>query len=140
MFLDPFFIRPLSMLEESNPLKIGDTFIEMPFSVNTPMVICCMTGRLERIKVPFIGPTEGSELALSHSYQATWKEWIEYRRGMKAVKDWSKLFQKQVEWLAKYTPDVAVEILNTSMRNGWTGVFDPSKSFSSKPAPMVNHI
>jgi hypothetical protein len=49
-------MRPLSMLEESKPLKIGDTFIEMPFSVRTPMVICYMTGRLERIKEPFTVP------------------------------------------------------------------------------------
>jgi hypothetical protein len=92
------------------------------------------------IKVPFIGPPEGSELAVSHSFQATWKEWVEYRRGMKAVKNWSKLFQKQVEWLLKYTPDVAAEILNVSMRNGWTGLFDPSRVSNGKPPPMVNHI
>jgi hypothetical protein len=47
------------------------------------------------------------------------------RRGMKKPGNWVTLFRSQLDWLAPYPPEVATEILNTSIRNGWQGLFHP---------------
>jgi hypothetical protein len=55
----------------------------------------------------------------------TWAQWIDYRVAMKSCKNWEVMFTKQAETLAKYGADEAAQILNTSMQNGWQGIFEP---------------
>lgn len=68
------------------------------------------------------------EIALPKKFQRddfkkAWKEWIAVRKAKGKVKDWTLLFQKQIEWLASSDAKTAIEIINQSIRNGWTGLF-----------------
>jgi hypothetical protein len=47
---------------------------------------------------------------------------VKFRMSKGKVKDWNTLFTKQLKWLSAQ-PD-AVKILDKSMRNGWTGLFE----------------
>ena len=71
------------------------------------------------LTVPIIPP----ELAKDEIFLKTWTEWTKFRRSRGKVKDWNTLFRKQLEWLKETDPATAVEVLNKSMRNGWTGLF-----------------
>jgi len=57
-------------------------------------------------------------------FAETWAEWVSIRRAMKAPKDWHKMFVKQLEWLERFGPDIATEIINQTIRNGWQGLFE----------------
>ncbi len=61
-----------------------------------------------------------------------WASWMEVRRSMKKPKDWLALFNEQVEWISKYDETTALEILSSSIRNGWQGLFEPRNSVSQK--------
>ena len=41
----------------------------------------------------------------------------------KKPKDWDTLFRKQSDWLGQFSAEVAIEIINQSIRNGWQGLF-----------------
>lgn len=57
-----------------------------------------------------------------------WGIWMNVRRGMKKPGNWVTLFRSQLDWLAKYDPATATEILSASTRNGWTGLFEPKSN------------
>lgn len=61
-------------------------------------------------------------------FLSVWSQWMEWRRGKKSCKDFDTLFSRQLEWLAEFGPAVAVEIMKTSMRNDWQGLFAPKGS------------
>lgn len=57
------------------------------------------------------------------TFKTAWAEWIKVRKAKGKVKDWQLMFQKQLEWLASlYDAPAAIEVLNQSIRNGWTGL------------------
>lgn len=57
-------------------------------------------------------------------FRTSFTEWMNFRRGLPGkVKNWSAVFAKQLAWLAPFGPNVAREILDQSLRNGWKGVF-----------------
>jgi hypothetical protein len=64
-------------------------------------------------------------LSASADFLAKWERWQSARRAMRKPKNWAILFQEQLDWLAKYSPEVAVEILSASIMNGWQGLFPP---------------
>jgi len=69
-------------------------------------------------------------------FQAKWADWIKCRQGKAKVKDWAGLFREQLEWLAGFEEPTAREILSTSIRNGWQGLFPPKangRGISSVP-------
>lgn len=73
-------------------------------------------------------------------FKAAWGEWKKTRMGMgKKPADWKVMFQKQMDWLEQYSPDVATEILNKTMRQGWTGLFPPDQK-STPPIPEPKQI
>ena len=81
-------------------------------------------------------------------FKKSFNEWIDYRRGLRGtVKDWSLLFNKQLEWLEEFGPDVAQEILDQSIRNGWRGLFPPKTnqpqsrhtSYGKQPQESASH-
>jgi len=53
-----------------------------------------------------------------------WGDWMKQRRGGRKVKEWRALFQEQLDWLAQFDEPTATEILATSIRNGWQGLFE----------------
>ncbi len=58
-----------------------------------------------------------------------WESWMETRRAMgKAPKDWTKMFQEQLVWLSKFGSATAVEILGSSIRNNYQGLFEPKNN------------
>lgn len=60
-----------------------------------------------------------------------WADWVKFRRGQKSVSDWHALFQEQLNWLDGFDEATAIEILSTSIRNGWQGLF-PLKNTATK--------
>lgn len=59
------------------------------------------------------------------------KEWIDYRIMGDRPKDgdWEKFFTRQIKFLSDYPCESACEIIDISLRNGWTGLF-PLKGLS----------
>jgi uncharacterized protein YdaU (DUF1376 family) len=64
---------------------------------------------------------------------AKWGIWMNYRRGKAKVKNWLLLFNEQIEWLSKFDEPTAFEILSASIRNGWTGLFEPKQNGHNSP-------
>lgn len=61
-----------------------------------------------------------------------WGVWMNFRRGMKKPKNWATLFNAQIEFLSGFAEPVAFEILSSSIRNGWQGLFEP-RGLPKKP-------
>lgn len=57
------------------------------------------------------------------TFVVTWKDWVAYRKPMSKIKRWDIFFRRQLEWLVPFGPEMAVRILDQSMRQGWTGLF-----------------
>lgn len=56
-------------------------------------------------------------------FKDKWKEWDLYRKKAKWKWDFD-MAQKQVNWLEKFGSDIACEIMEQSMMNGWQGLFE----------------
>ncbi len=70
-----------------------------------------------------------------------WNDWLEVRKAKKNCKDWGKMFGKQLEWLNGFEVPVAIEMLNTSVRNDWQGLFEPKNGTpNGKLAPIDKAI
>lgn len=64
-------------------------------------------------------------------FKVTWSEWQAYRQSRgDAVKDWTRMWRKQLHFLARYPIGVAVEIIEQSIRNNWQGLFAPKAQMS----------
>lgn len=83
----------------------------------------------ERAHAPGVqrDPLEIPEPLKTPAFAREWGIWMNVRRGQKKPKNWAAMFCGQLEWLAQYPADVAVEILKTSIRNGWQGLFPPDQ-------------
>ena len=65
-------------------------------------------------------------------FKATWAVWKKARmRGRKPLTPWPEFFQEQLGWLEKYPAAEAIDIIKTSLRNGWVGLIAPDRP---KPA------
>jgi len=53
----------------------------------------------------------------------SWNEWVAFRKEIKKSLTKS-MIKKQIEFLSNYK-DSHIEIINTSIQNGWTGLFKP---------------
>lgn len=74
-------------------------------------------------------PLEVPERLKTQPFMKAWATWQTFRRGLgKKPKDWVLLFRTQLDWLEPFGPQVASEILNKSIRNGWQGLFDPNEN------------
>lgn len=71
-------------------------------------------------------------------FKPVWHQWVLCRKKKKQCKDWFALFEKQLEWLTKFTVPQVVEILNTSMRNDWQGLFEPNATNQGRSTPRVD--
>ena len=63
-----------------------------------------------------------------------WADWMEFRKSSKGrSKNWTRLFQKNLDWLAGYPEPVAISIVDYSLRNEYQGLFEPKTA-----TPTVN--
>lgn len=80
----------------------------------------------------------------SEVHPEVWSEWIEYRVRLGSCKNWDSLFRHQVKWLEEQFPSHREEILNQSMRQGWTGLFPLKdaalKSVNQKSSPAMDKM
>lgn len=58
----------------------------------------------------------------SEKFLETWSEWTEFRK-QKRNQLTEMMIKKQIKMLESYDTDTAIEILNQSIMNGWTGLF-----------------
>jgi hypothetical protein len=80
---------------------------------------------------------ESKVLPFGPIFFSAWSEWQEYRKDGKH-KMTALTEKKQLSMLSKYTESQAVEIINTSIRNGWTGLFDQQVK-AANPNPYKLH-
>jgi uncharacterized protein YdaU (DUF1376 family) len=75
------------------------------------------------------------------SFQQEFAKWVKIRMSGKRVKDWRSLFAEQLAWMDKkqYNEATAREILSASIRNGWTGLFEPKQPAQQRPE-VLNYI
>lgn len=60
----------------------------------------------------------------SEEFSLAWTEWLAYRRE-RSVKTTPRTIKSQIAMLADWGPEVAVQAIQASIRNGWQGLFDP---------------
>ncbi len=64
----------------------------------------------------------------SPEFSKAWAQWMTNRRAGNKPKCWATMFVGQLEWLERFGPVKATEILKQSMRNGWQGLFEPKET------------
>lgn len=70
--------------------------------------------------------------------RSTLEQWQEYRQHRaEPPKDWSLYWDKQLKFLSHYTPRVAIEIIDASIRNNWQGLFPPKNGSTPHDAPAA---
>jgi hypothetical protein len=74
----------------------------------------------------------------NEAFSRAWEEWVTFRKKLKGCKDWDSLFRKQLEWFASF-PDqqTAITMMDTSIRNGWKGLFEPQGNGGAAPKRNV---
>lgn len=76
----------------------------------------------------------------TENFEDLWKEWQTYRKSRAKIKDFNSLWKHQLEFLARYDVDDAMEIIRTSMRNGWIGLFEPkTNGFGTPVRQEIDH-
>lgn len=77
--------------------------------------------------------TENKEINIhGAAFCLAWDEWLQYRKEGKH-KMTPITEKKQLAMLSKYTESQAIEIINTSIRNGWQGLFEPQTKVKKNP-------
>lgn len=73
------------------------------------------------------------------AFTLVWSRWVEFRKKKKHCKDWTAMFMQQLEWLRQYPVEQAIEIINTSIRNDWQGLFEPKATNAHKGSAPPRH-
>lgn len=86
-------------------------------------------GKRKEAKEKTVQERKGKEASIATSMleasEGRFKEWMTFRRGMgKNPKDWSAMFNEQIQWLLKFPVAERSEIISQSIRNGWQGLFE----------------
>lgn len=70
----------------------------------------------------------------SPRFTTAWRRWTEIRmRGRKPQRPWGEFFAEQLNWLTSLdSAESAVEAVEKSIRNGWTGLFPPSPTYNNR--------
>ena len=65
-----------------------------------------------------------------------WDKWVLARKAMgKKPKDWTPMFQEQIDWLDSFGFARAAEMLSASIRNNWQGIFEQRDGKPQRPEP-----
>lgn len=65
-------------------------------------------------------------------FAATWADWVEFRK-QKRVSLTPKSVEMQLELLRSYDEDTAIEMIRSSITNGYTGIFPPKTGRGKLP-------
>jgi hypothetical protein len=79
------------------------------------------------------------EKLITPGFTLAWDKWVEFRKKKKHCKDWPAMFTEQLQWLEQYAPEQAIEIINTSIRNDWQGLFEPKAPNAHKGSGPPRH-
>lgn len=110
-----------------------------PNSVRTVSEQCSPRGEESRvdkkkeevqIKVP-------DKFSQNKEFLEKWHSWMEVRRAKKGCKNFPKLFQEQINWLADFSVPDAIESLSQSIRNDWQGLFEPKNKVNGNGHKMT---
>jgi uncharacterized protein YdaU (DUF1376 family) len=83
-------------------------------------------------RVPRVDPVGlGCEL-LPSPVHAAWNDWIAHRRERKHPLG-ATVLRKHCEFLTAFDPATQVEIINTSIRSNWQGLFAPKGAVNGRP-------
>jgi hypothetical protein len=78
---------------------------------------------------PLVIASVPAAFAASALFLSKWEKWQSTRKAMgKKPKDWTEMFQEQINWLEQYPTPVAIEILSASIRNNWQGLHEPKSN------------
>lgn len=75
---------------------------------------------------------ELKDLKLADKFQ----QWFDYRKEIKKSMKPSTV-KSQINFLKKYTPEISIQIIDQSIRNGWTGLFDLKTNTSQHGTPQT---
>jgi len=90
----------------------------------------------EVVSVPKFNPKLVSipEALAVEAFKAAWESWCDYRtETRKGIKP--RTAKAQLAELAGWGPEAAVQSINQSIRNGWTGLFPPNGGTATAPRP-----
>lgn len=126
-------------ITETPPLSPSDTTLvsERPTNytqVTTPNKLKVLEGNL-----PAIIETKGQEISTEFIDQNAWSEWEQYRKEKKKTLTPTTI-KKQIAFLNEHRADHAA-IIEQSIRNGWTGLFEikgDRKSFREKSVAFID--
>jgi hypothetical protein len=59
------------------------------------------------------------------AWTEAWFRWIDYRKQIKKPYKSEMSKEAAMKWLCKYPEDIREQIIETSIRNGWQGLFEP---------------
>jgi curved DNA-binding protein CbpA len=76
----------------------------------------------------------------SEAFMQKWSAWEGCRRALKKPKSWYGLFSEQLLWLSRFSEEQAIECLSVSIRNGYTGLFEPKAVASQSIQPSVFNL
>jgi len=71
------------------------------------------------------------ELPFGNDFALAWDEWIAYRKEIKK-KMTSRTIKGQLKRLSTFTEPIAVAMINQSIENGWTGLFELKPNYNGK--------
>lgn len=75
----------------------------------------------------------------SLEFKTAWHEWEKFRRELKK-KLTESTAKKQLKFLGARAENEAIEIINQSITNGWTGLFDMKTNGHSKPKEVKEKL
>jgi len=68
----------------------------------------------------------------------SWNDYIEYRKEQKMRKLRDKSESRLILWLSNYSHETQADIVDTTIRNGWIGLFPPKDVKHEKKTPRTN--
>ena len=66
--------------------------------------------------------------------EQAWNNYLEYRKEQKFRKLKEMSTKRIILWLSNYTQETQMDIVETTIRNGWIGLFPPK---DTKPKPKM---
>ncbi len=82
--------------------------------------------------------TEETQLPHSVRFAEKWIEWIQYKKEIKDSYKSPKSASAKAKQLAQYSEEVAIQMIEQSIANGWKGIFPIIKNGTSKDeTPMT---
>lgn len=119
-------------MSEQDPSTAADRRLVPPQSPARPAAVPALPAsspaveKVRKIENRKKGIDLPAAFAASGLFVAKWEKWLTTRRAMgKKPKDWDEMFQEQVNWLEQYSIETAIEILSSSIRNNYQGLFPP---------------